>query len=150
MRHTTLIASVIVMGALLSGCTFLGTVSGGGWVGTGANNAKVTFGIDLTCFGGTMSYIDRRPAKTVSVLITPSGSCDASFGGPGMHVVVDGTYSARPKGTGGIALVEFWDTGAQGPTKGDKVRVVLTNGLYGGYDSGVMTLDGGNVTVNTP
>ena len=153
MRRAAVIASIAITGALLSGCT----ASGGGWLGTGASNSKVTFGVDFTCTlvgssgvgSGTMSYIDRRPTTTtIHVTIAAGGSCG------GYAPLIDGTradytgsYAALPKGAGGTATVLFFDTGAKGPSKGDTLRVVLTGGAYNGYDSGVMTLDGGNITL---
>jgi len=154
MRRIAVIASIVTMGALLSGCT----ATGGGWVGTGASNSKVTFGISFRCTqvdsagvgSGTMSYIDRRPSKTVSVTIAAGGACSQGL------EVIDGTlasykgaYAARPKGTGGTATVDFLDTGAKGPSKGDTIRVTLTGGSYDGYDSGSMTLGGGNITLTS-
>ena len=151
MRRIAAIAAIITTGALLSGCT----ATGGGWVGTGASNSKVTFGISFTCTAtfpgagsGTMSYIDRRPSKTVSVTIAAGGACSQG------SQVIDGTlaeytgsYAARPKGTSGTATVVFLDTHAKGPSKGDQVHVTLTGGAYDGYDSGSMTLGGGNITL---
>jgi hypothetical protein len=130
-------AALVTTAVLLAGCS----ASGGGWYGGETpKRAKVTMGFEFTCepLSGELSFHDRRTG--VNFAATPS-----SCGDWGM--TWSGDYRPRPRGESGTFHARFVDTGATGPSKGDRVQITLVGGSLDGYSFDEQ-LTGGNITID--
>ena len=126
-------------------------MSGGGTFASDAGaNKKANVGLDIQCdaFGGggsgTFTFIDRNPELTDENRVSVEGtvqSCVSLFRGG----YVAGTYQSRPTGADGTFRLIVEDTGKTGPDKGDRMRLTLSGGRFGGYTFNG-TLAGGNFT----